>query len=1482
MKALLGSRLVFSCSLLCITISLCSIPLSTTQAQVQPPAKTSITSSGLNTEVSAPTALPNGKVNYDITGGTRPGGGPNLFHSFGEFSVATNHIANFLNETALPTSNIIGRITGGQVSNIWGTIQTTGFGAANLYLTNPSGFIFGPTASLNVGGSFAATTADYLRMTDGAKFYADPVPSSVLSIANVASFGFTSPRPMAIVVQGSTLAVPIGHSLSLVGGNGTFPDLDNTSVDVAAGVTMTGGTLSAPGGQINVVSVASAGEVIPSLAEPNPAFDVSSFALLGDITLASNTILDTSGDGGGTVVIRGGHLTIDRSTVRSDTRGSNDGARIGVDINIAGDISFINGGFILSNTGGPGTGGDINLNATDAIDINGGAIQSVADVGSTGKGGSITVTAKDLTLEGVGEISTTTSGSGNAGDIAIKADNATRNSSSLGDQLPFQIETFIQSETLGTGNAGSIDLSVGTLTLNQSAISSLSVVGTGSAGTITIQGITGSGSPAANVSLDSGQITTDTFGGSAANTAANIDITAHTLTLANGASITADTFGAAPAGDITLNVGTLNLVGQLSFVDPELGVISISPVISSSSLPFSIDGALTGTEGNAGTITIQGITGSGSPAASVNLESDVVIQTQTFGGRAANTPANIDITARTLTLADGAFMTADSLGAAPAGDITLNVGTLTVDGSSKISSSYSNFLDFTGGNAGSITIQGVTGAGSPATSVSLDGHSGIDTAVGGSAASTAANIDITAHTLTLANGSFIGADTVGAAPAGDITLNVGTLNVVGQVSFVVPEFGVISIESQISSSSSSSAIDSSDTGTEGNAGTITIQGITGSGSPAASVNLESGGSINTQTIRGRAANTAANIDITAHTLALTNGGGIRADTSGAAPAGDITLNVGTLMAGNSAISSSSSVTDSTAGNAGSITIQGVTGAGSPATSVSLDGLSIISTVGGSAASTAANIDITAHTLTLANGAFIGADTLGVAPAGDITLNVGTLNVVGWLNIDTGFGVFPVFSKISSDSSIITIDDSGTGTGGNAGTITIQGITGSGSSAASVTLDSGQINTNTFGGSAANTAANIDIAARTLTLANGGGIRADTVGAAPAGDITLNVGTLNVVGLFDFVIPFAIDFVKSTISSTSGFTVPGEAGNAGTITIQGITGSGSPAANVSLDSGVISTETIGGSAANTAANIDITARTLTLANGAFIGAETLGVAETLGAAPAGDITLNVDTLTAGNSAISSSSSVTDSTAGNAGTITIQGITGSGSPAANVSLHNSSITTAATQASGGNITLRATDMIRLRDSTISASVFGGPTTAGGNILLDPNFIILQNSHIIAEAIEGAGGNINLAFNQAFLADPRSTISASSQFGVSGTVNINSPTQPLSGALVPLEQSFLSGNTISNQRCAARMAQGQISTFIVTEREGLPQEPGGMLLSGLVEPDGTAASETLEPIRVASVSHPPFTLLTPEPVQLTWSHDTCRRLTSKGSER
>ena len=182
---------------------LVGIPCSVALAQ-------SITSSGLNTAVSAPIALPGGQTQFNITGGTRPGGGTNLFHSFGNFNVPNNNIANFLNNTGAPTSNILGRVTGGNISNIFGTIQTTGFGNANLFLMNPAGFLFGPTATVNVGGMVAFTSADYLRLSDGARFNAVPSPAAdlLLSAAPVAAFGFLGPIPARLPSRVASLRWP--------------------------------------------------------------------------------------------------------------------------------------------------------------------------------------------------------------------------------------------------------------------------------------------------------------------------------------------------------------------------------------------------------------------------------------------------------------------------------------------------------------------------------------------------------------------------------------------------------------------------------------------------------------------------------------------------------------------------------------------------------------------------------------------------------------------------------------------------------------------------------------------------------------------------------------------------------------------------------------------------------------------------------------------------------------------------------------------------------------------------------------------------------------------------------------------------------------------------------------------------------------------------------------------------------------------------
>src|SRR4029079_13134573 len=246
-------------------------------------AASPITSSGLNTRVSPPSTLPSGNVQYDITDGTRPGGGTNLFHRFGDFNVPNNNIANFLNSSGLATSNILGRVTGGNLSNIFGTIKTTGFGNANLFLMNPAGCLFVLNATVTVAVMCSFTSADYLRLADGKLFNAAPnqAADALLSTAPVAAYGFLGSNPGAITVQGSQLSVTPWQSISLVGGNITVQSgvLDD-------GITVQPARLTAPGGQINLISVASPGEILLSNLQSVANINGQSFTGMGNISLS--------------------------------------------------------------------------------------------------------------------------------------------------------------------------------------------------------------------------------------------------------------------------------------------------------------------------------------------------------------------------------------------------------------------------------------------------------------------------------------------------------------------------------------------------------------------------------------------------------------------------------------------------------------------------------------------------------------------------------------------------------------------------------------------------------------------------------------------------------------------------------------------------------------------------------------------------------------------------------------------------------------------------------------------------------------------------------------------------------------------------------------------------------------------------------------------------------------------------------------------
>lgn len=432
-----------------------------------------VTSSGLNTHISGPIPA-NGETQYDITGGTRAG--QNLFHSFGDFNVPNDNIANFLNDTGSATSNILGRVTGGNISNIFGTIQTTGFGNANLFLMNPAGIVFGPNASLNVGGSVSFTTADYLRLGDNGRFTAVPNPTTdtLLSTAPVSAYGFLGSNPGAIAVHGSQLTVSEGHEISLVGGNIMIQNgtPENGRIQPAR--------VSAPNGQINLATTNSPGEFLQDLSV-GPNASGASFRSFGSAHIAPGSVVDVSQSGNGKVTIHNGHLIMEIQNGILTTATNTD-----TTIAQAKDtVALTAGSSIISQTSSEDRGPDIQIVA-DQITVTGSPMATGTPVNiwartdGSGTGGNIVLrTTSDIRLGNLVDLESTTEfasqvsngspalSSGNAGNIELTSTHG--NILIIGSD---EVGTTVTSQTTSTGHTGQITLSAteGNIILDNSSL----------------------------------------------------------------------------------------------------------------------------------------------------------------------------------------------------------------------------------------------------------------------------------------------------------------------------------------------------------------------------------------------------------------------------------------------------------------------------------------------------------------------------------------------------------------------------------------------------------------------------------------------------------------------------------------------------------------------------------------------------------------------------------------------------------------------------------------------------------------------------------------------------------------------------------------------------------------------------------------------------------------------------------------------------
>ena len=222
---------------------------------------------------------------------------------------------------------------------------------------------------------------------------------ALLSAAPVAAFGFLGSNPGAITVQGSQLSVTPGQSISLVGGNITVqsgvPD-DGSLVQPAR--------LSAPGGQINIASVASPGEILLSNLQSAPNINGQSFTAMGNISLVEGAILDVSANAAGTVRIRGGQLIITEATISADT-GNTNGAQTAVDIQLTGDLSIANdfNPAITARTTGSGDAGQVSIVSSNmTVSTNAPTLITLIDTHTegTGKGGDVSITTGNLLVTG--------------------------------------------------------------------------------------------------------------------------------------------------------------------------------------------------------------------------------------------------------------------------------------------------------------------------------------------------------------------------------------------------------------------------------------------------------------------------------------------------------------------------------------------------------------------------------------------------------------------------------------------------------------------------------------------------------------------------------------------------------------------------------------------------------------------------------------------------------------------------------------------------------------------------------------------------------------------------------------------------------------------------------------------------------------------------------------------------------------------------
>ena len=641
----------------------------------------------------------------NIEGGLQQGN--NLFHSFEKFNVDAGATV-LLQDPGV--ANILSRVTGNELSEILGTLGVSG-GDANLFLINPNGIIFGEDSSLDLNGSFLATTADTIRFSEQGLLDTAFNEIPLLTI-DPSALSFADGNRGVIRNESIT---PAGEDLSGIEGTGTARGLrvpDGESLLIIGGdVILDGGGLSAFGGRIELGGLAEAGEIglnfdvegqNLSLGFPNRIkranVSLNDKAIVnvaandgGDITINAQDISILAGSflqagiglGLGTNDSQAGNITLDASNkieINNDSGVFNEvapgatGTGGNIDVNSGSLLVVSNDSVLQTNTFGIGSVGDIEIKVPNgSIEISNNSkvnssVSSLIDFMAIGEGGDIQIVAQEILLENGSSIDASTLGQGNAGNINI----------SLKDSLDVTSSSAVKSlvDLEAVGDGGNVTIEANSISLDSGSQLLSNVFGEGEGGNISLNFVDSINIAGTNTEgFSSGLVTTTEK--EAEGSAGNITVNTGSFQIANGAIVSSQTLNDGDGGNISIDADTFGAIngGQIvtsAASSGDAGNINIQVfdnlLLSGNDLNFANRLAEFGDE----------IVGNEAPGNS-GFFANVRPEASGAGG-------NINVEAGQLSILDNAEINVSAAGTGAAGslsidaqDVNLNSGSLTAE-----------------------------------------------------------------------------------------------------------------------------------------------------------------------------------------------------------------------------------------------------------------------------------------------------------------------------------------------------------------------------------------------------------------------------------------------------------------------------------------------------------------------------------------------------------------------------------------------------------------------------------------------------------------------------------------------------------------------------------------------------------------------------------------------------------------------------------